>query len=231
MLRIGDYKSYLTDRPARSRISDAVPPTPASPAAPVQPGGAQRVYIAPISDFAVGDVGPTRFEYITHFGRQEPCETIAPTSRRAQADYEVWFEFEGARFNSRHYMIVWDADGAVVAMGEATLSENIVKDACEAMMAHVASGGEPVQPPVEEYPTCEAMREAGWIHGVNQDGDTYQGAWDEAERETYSLNRRARSQHGRACVRCAVTPPAKVGALKPPRHRRLAVCTCRSTPW
>ena len=43
-------------------------------------------------------------------------------------------------------MIVWDAEGSLVAMGNALISGNIVKDACEAMTAHLAADGEPVGP-------------------------------------------------------------------------------------
>lgn len=43
-------------------------------------------------------------------------------------------------------------------------------------------------PPVQAFPNCNAMREAGWTRGVNRDGGTYQEAWDEAERQTYALN-------------------------------------------
>ena len=43
-------------------------------------------------------------------------------------------------------------------------------------------------PPVRTFPNCNAMREAGWIRGVNRDGGTYPDAWDEAERQTYALN-------------------------------------------
>ena len=50
------------------------------------PATAQRVYIAPIADFAIGDAGPTRFEYITHLREQEACETVRATSRQELAD-------------------------------------------------------------------------------------------------------------------------------------------------
>ena len=43
-------------------------------------------------------------------------------------------------------------------------------------------------PPIETYPNCNAMRAAGWIHGVRRDAGTYQAAWDEAEKATYALN-------------------------------------------
>ena len=158
------------------------------------PATAQRVYISPIADFAIGDAGPTRFEYITHLRAQQACQTVRATSRRELANYEVWFEFEG-----RHYMIVWDADGSVIAMGDAALSNNIVKDACEAMTAH-ATGEETDDPPVRTYPSCPAMRDAGWDRGVNQNGGTYQDSWDDAERDTYRLNAELdRNMDGQAC--------------------------------
>ena len=159
------------------------------------PATAQRLYIAPIADFAIGDAGPTRFEYITHLDQQEACQTVSATNQRELADYEVWFEFEGS-----HYMILWDPAGSVVAMGNALISGNIVKDACEAMTAHLEANGEPVDPPVMAYTDCQAMRDAGWIRGVNQNGGTYQESWDDSERETYSLNTaRDRNMDGHAC--------------------------------
>ena len=161
--------------------------------------GAQRVYIAPISDFAVGDAGPTRYEYITELGRQESCETVSPTNRRDYADYEVWFEFESAVISSHHFMILWDSDaGTVIAMGNAVLSENIVKDACDAMIEHVRQ--EEYGPPVKVYENCVDLRDAGWTLGVHQDGGTYQESFDDAERETYTLNAELdRNTDGRLC--------------------------------
>ena len=148
---------------------------------------AQRVYIAPVSDFALGDAGPTRFEYLTEFGRQEACQTVHPTNRRDQADFEVWFEFEQSLLiASEHFMVVWNPEGSVVAMGTAVLSENIVADACEAMVEAVRR--EQYGPPVGEYTSCEALRGEGWSLGLHQDGGTYQDPWDNAERETYALN-------------------------------------------
>ena len=97
-------------------------------------------------------------------------------------------------------MIVWDAEGSLVAMGNALISGNIVKDACEAMTAHLAADGEPVDPPAMAYPSCPAMRDAGWTRGVNQNGGTYQDSWDDAERETYRLNAEFdRNTDGRLC--------------------------------
>ena len=96
-------------------------------------------------------------------------------------------------------MIVWDVDGSVIAMDDAALSENIVKDACEAMVAH-ATGDETDGPPVRTYQSCPAMREAGWTGGVHQDGGTYQESWDAAERDTYRLNAELdRNTDGRLC--------------------------------
>ncbi len=55
-------------------------------------------------------------------------------------------------------------------------------------------------PPVQAFPNCNAMREAGWTRGVNRDGGTYQEAWDEAEKRTYALNTaRDRDGDGHAC--------------------------------
>ena len=55
-------------------------------------------------------------------------------------------------------------------------------------------------PPIQAYPNCNAMRQAGWTRGVNRDGGTYQDAWDEAERQTYALNTaRDRDNDGHAC--------------------------------
>ena len=66
-----------------------------------------RVYVAPIADFALGDDGPTRHEYIMHLRRAE-CRGIIPTSKEAVADYTVWFEFENV-----HFMTLWDAGNVI----------------------------------------------------------------------------------------------------------------------
>ena len=92
-----------------------------------------RVFVAPIADFALGDDGPTRYEYVMHFQRRE-CTGIVPTSREDIADFTVWFEFEGA-----HYMLLWDAQGNLIGSRRAVLnSGNIVKDVCDAIRDHVA---------------------------------------------------------------------------------------------
>ena len=151
------------------------------------PATAQRVYIAPVSDFALGDAGPTRFEYLTEFRRQEACQTVHPTNRRDQADFEVWFEFEqDLLIGSEHFMVLWNPEGSIVAMDAAVLSENIVADACEAMVEAVRR--ERDGPPVGEYASCDALRDAGWSLGLHKDGGTYQTPWDAAEVETYALN-------------------------------------------
>ena len=55
-------------------------------------------------------------------------------------------------------------------------------------------------PPILDFPNCDAMRAAGWTRGVNQNGGTYQDAWDDAERRTYGLNTaRDRDKDGHAC--------------------------------
>ena len=55
-------------------------------------------------------------------------------------------------------------------------------------------------PPIREYPNCDAMRAAEWNRGVNQNGGTYQRAWDDAESRTYGLNTaRDRDRDGHAC--------------------------------
>ena len=163
---------------------------------------AQRVYMAPITDFAVGDVGPTRFEYITHFNEQESCASITLTNIQDRAAFEVWFEFEGAGvfdLTGSHFMMIWDAEeGGLVAMGNAVRSENIVSDACEAIIEYVRS--EVYGPPTQTYESCEAMREAGWHLGVSEDGGTYQDDFDAGERDTYRLNQELdRNRDGRAC--------------------------------
>lgn len=55
-------------------------------------------------------------------------------------------------------------------------------------------------PPVQVFRVCADMRAAGWTRGVNQNGGTYQAAWNSAERRTYSLNTsRDRDKDGHAC--------------------------------
>ena len=99
------------------------------PAAQVQ----YRVFVAPITDFALGDDGPTRHEYVTHFERRE-CSGIVPTSREDLADFTAWFEFEES-----HYVLLWDAQGNLIGSRRAVLSSgNIVKDVCNAIREHVA---------------------------------------------------------------------------------------------
>ncbi len=104
----------------------------AAPAAQV--GQVQyRVFVAPIADFALGDDGPTRHEYVMHFQRRE-CRGIVPTSREDLADFTVWFEFEGS-----HYVLLWDAQGDLIGSRRGVLnSGNIVKDVCNAIRDHVA---------------------------------------------------------------------------------------------
>ena len=44
------------------------------------------------------------------------------------------------------------------------------------------------------------MRNAGWNRGVNRNGGTYRASWDNAERQTYSLNTESdRDRDGHAC--------------------------------
>ena len=84
-----------------------------------------RVFVAPIADFALGDEGPTRYEYITGLSQQE-CTGIVPTAREDLADFTFWFEFEDV-----HYVLVWDAEGHLVGSNGAVLrAANVVKDAC-----------------------------------------------------------------------------------------------------
>ena len=103
--------------------------------------GQYRVFVAPIADFALGDDGPTRHEYVTNFQRRE-CNGIVPTSREDLADFTAWFEFEGA-----HYVLLWDAHGNLVGSRRAVLnSGNIVKDVCNAIRKHVAKLARESQP-------------------------------------------------------------------------------------
>ena len=102
--------------------------SPVTPAAQ----GQYRVFVAPIADFALGDDGPTRHEYVMHFQRRE-CNGIVPTSREDLADFTAWFEFEGS-----HYVLLWDAHGNLIGSRRAVLnSGNIVKDVCNAIREHV----------------------------------------------------------------------------------------------
>ena len=55
-------------------------------------------------------------------------------------------------------------------------------------------------PPVQSFRNCAAMRGAGWNRGVNQAGDTYREAWNDAEIRTYRMNTsRDRDRDGHAC--------------------------------
>ena len=93
---------------------------------------AQTLFVAPIADFALGDDGPTRYEYIMNLGDRRECDTVVPVAREELADYTVWFEFE-----ERHYALVWDSSGRLVGDRDNVLSSgNIVKDVCEIILRH-----------------------------------------------------------------------------------------------
>ena len=97
---------------------------------------AQTLFVAPISDFALGDDGPTRYEYIMNLGDRGECDTVVPVAREELADYTVWFEFE-----ERHYALVWDSNGRLVGDRDNVRSSgNIVKDVCEIILRHAAGG-------------------------------------------------------------------------------------------
>lgn len=58
----------------------------------------------------------------------------------------------------------------------------------------------PPHPPIQAFSNCAAMHDAGWNLGVNQNGGTYRSEWDDAEKQTYSLNTaRDRDRDGHAC--------------------------------
>ena len=95
---------------------------------------AQTLFVAPIADFALGDDGPTRYEYIMNLGDRGECDTVVPVAREELADYTVWFEFE-----ERHYALVWDGNGRLVGDSDNVRSSgNIVKDVCEIVRDHAA---------------------------------------------------------------------------------------------
>ena len=95
---------------------------------------AQTLFVAPISDFALGEDGPTRYEYIMNLGDRSECDTVVPVAREELADYTVWFEFE-----ERHYALVWDGSGRLVGDRDNVRSSgNIVKDVCEIIRDHAA---------------------------------------------------------------------------------------------
>ena len=97
---------------------------------------AQTLYVAPIADFALGDDGPTRYEYIMNLGDRGECDTVVPVAREELADYTVWFEFE-----ERHYALVWDNSGRLVGDRDNVRSSgNIIKDVCEIIRDHAAGG-------------------------------------------------------------------------------------------
>ena len=97
---------------------------------------AQTLFVAPIADFALGDDGPTRYEYIMNLGDRSECDTVVPVAREELADYTVWFEFE-----ERHYALVWDSNGRLVGDRDNVRSSgNIVKDVCEIIRDHAAGG-------------------------------------------------------------------------------------------
>ena len=58
----------------------------------------------------------------------------------------------------------------------------------------------PEHPPIQTFRNCTLMRAAGWTRGVNVIGGTYRPEWDDAERQTYEMNRsRDRDRDGHAC--------------------------------
>ena len=96
-----------------------------------------RVFVAPIADFALGQEGPTRYEYVSWLSQQE-CVGIVPTAREDLADFTFWFEFEDL-----HYVLVWDAEGDLVgSSGAVLMSENVVKDACNIIWEQSELGSE-----------------------------------------------------------------------------------------
>ena len=97
---------------------------------------AQTLFVAPIADFALGDDGPTRYEYIMNLGQRGECDTVVPVAREELADYTVWFEFE-----ERHYALVWDSTGRLVGDRDNVRSSgNIVKDVCDIIREHENAG-------------------------------------------------------------------------------------------
>ena len=92
----------------------------------------QKLFVAPIADFALGDDGPTRHEYITNLDRRRECDPITPVAREDLADYTVWFEFELS-----HYALIWSKDGLLIGnRSNVFSSENVVKDVCNIIREH-----------------------------------------------------------------------------------------------
>ena len=66
-----------------------------------------------------------------------------------------------------------------------------------------ASPGPPADaPPVREFGSCEALRDAGWHRGARA-GGTYRPSWDTAEQAVYAYNRERldAAERGSVCLR------------------------------
>ena len=78
---------------------------------------------------------------------------------------------------------------------------NEIRACMDAILANWPGGPlPPSHPPIQAYPSCDAMHSAGWTLGVNRNGGTYNAAWNDAEIQTYNMNTaRDRDGDGHAC--------------------------------
>ena len=142
----------------------------------------------------------------TRFARDLLNLTLASPAlnRRDKVAHDAaeWLPDQNRCWFARRVVDVRLAYGLTVDQREADALEGILNSCQTAEISCDLTRPPPTaaHPPIQAYPNCNAMREAGWTRGVNRGGGTYQAAWDEAEKQTYAMNTaRDRDGDGHAC--------------------------------
>ena len=127
-----------------------------------------------------------------------PRENRNIKSDRDAADYlpehnQCWFTGRVVAVKQKWGLSVdrREAQFLMTALAGCT-AEEIARPSCETATSGDDDGGGTTtvdHPPVEQFTNCATMRAAGWTRGVNQNGGTYEDAWDAAEIETYGSTR------------------------------------------
>ena len=149
-----------------------------------------------------GADGETR----TRFARDLLNLTLASPavnrSRKSDHDAAEWQPDQNRCWFARTIVDVRLRYGLTIDQAEADALDRILNGCASTAISCDLTEPPPATapPPIQAFPNCNAMREAGWTRGVNRDGGTYADAWDEAERQTYALNTaRDRDGDGHAC--------------------------------
>lgn len=142
----------------------------------------------------------------TRFARDPLNLTLAsPNLNRSQKrdhDAAEWLPDQNRCWFARTIVNVRLQYGLTIDQAEADALDRILNACGSTEIACDLTEPSPAAapPPIQAFPNCNAMREAGWTRGVNRDGGTYADAWDEAERQTYARNTaRDRDGDGHAC--------------------------------